>query len=191
MRQPSRQGGESQSRPQTACRPTLNRRHAAHNRRPFAAEHRHDRGDFEDADPGAGFNPHRSRRRAASVLTIVSTMPGSKVIVCDGEVGTAETTLGEPRHAAHIRLSWGHFGGIRAANRHASGTFQPENTLRGRSPGRPISRIWLRSLTLSSIRPMGRSGQDRSDMPLLGPNPFPNCRRGNDFDPVSPRREQY
>ena len=48
------------------------------------------------------------------------------VVVRDRIVGTAETTLGKPGHAAHNSLFWGHFSGIWAANGHATGTFGPE-----------------------------------------------------------------
>ena len=39
--------------------------------------HRHARRDPSAPDAGAGFNPHRTRRRADSVLAIVSAMSGS------------------------------------------------------------------------------------------------------------------
>jgi len=57
---------------------------------------------------------------------------GPMVVVRDGAVGTAETTLGEAGHAAHIRLFQGHSVGIWATNRHSTGTFEAENcALRG------------------------------------------------------------
>jgi len=48
-------------------------------------------------------------------------------VVRDADVGTAERTLGKAGHAAHNRHFRGHFSGIRAANRHSTGTFEAEN----------------------------------------------------------------
>ena len=183
------------SRSEAACPVRSKTRHAAHTRQFQAADHGHP-GAFSNLPLAGRFNSHSHEggfvlndcfRHARTTATgVVGSWQHRGAVVRTPRKQTLVNH--DMRHTLAIRM--GIFGAFPGPRRHASGTFGAE--IRG-SRGTALARIVPNSLTVQGLT-LPAQGAYRATTAqvcrFLGSKPFPNRRRGNDFDPDSALREQ-